>query len=67
MRYHPDCIDKNFHSGHKTKVIWGAFCGTTKSDLTYIPDKAKIGSITYIQTVLEPTLIPFLHKCCEKY
>jgi hypothetical protein len=22
--YHPDCIDNNFHSGRKSKMIWGA-------------------------------------------
>jgi len=65
--YHPDCIDKNFHSGRKSKMIWGAFCGTTKSDLTCIPGKAKIDSITYIRAILEPALIPFWHQCCEKY
>jgi len=65
--YHPDCIDNNFHSGRKSKMIWGAFCGTTKSDLIYIPGKAKIDSITYVKTVLEPALVPFWHRCCEEY
>ena len=48
-------------------MVWGAFCGTTKSDLIYIPGKAKISSATYVNTVLEPALIPIWHQCCEKY
>lgn len=40
-------------------MIWGAFCGTVKSDPVYIPSKVKIDSLTYVQTVLEPALVPF--------
>jgi len=65
--YHPDCIDGNFHSGRKSKMIWGAFCGTTKSQIVYVPGRAKIDAVTYIRTVLEPALVPFWHQCCEEY
>jgi len=27
--YHPDCVDLNFHSGRKSKMVWGVFCSTT--------------------------------------
>ena len=57
--YHPDCIDRNFHSGRKSKVIWGAFCGTTKSQTAYAPGRAKIDAATYVRKVLEPAWAPF--------
>ena len=39
--YHKDCVDEVFDSGRKSKMVWGAFCGTTKSSLVFIPGMAK--------------------------
>ena len=64
-KYHPDCSDKNFHTGRKTKMVWVAFCGTTKSELIYIPRKVKIDSIPYVETVLEPALLPYRHRSTD--
>jgi transposase len=64
---HPDCVDNTFHSGRQTKMVWGAFCGTTKSDLIFVPGKAKIDSATYVRTIMEPALVPFWQQCCEEY
>jgi len=65
--YHPDCVDLKFRSGQKSKMVWGAFCGTTKSDLTFVPGRAKLDSATYVRMMLEPALVPFWHQCCEEY
>jgi len=48
-------------------MAWGAFCSTTKSDLIFIPGRAKLDSATYARMVLEPAFVPFWHKCCEEY
>jgi len=48
-------------------MVWGAFCGTTKSDLVCMPGKAKVNAVTYVKTVMEPYLVPFWHQCCEEY
>lgn len=48
-------------------MVWGAFCGTLKSDLVFIPGKAKIDSVLYVETVMEPHLITFWHRTCEEY
>jgi len=48
-------------------MVWGAFCGTVKSDLVIIPGKATLDSALYVQNVMEPHLIPFWHQCCEVY
>lgn len=48
-------------------MAWGAFVGTTKTDLIFIPDKAKMDSEVYTKTILDPILIPFWHEMCEKY
>jgi len=48
-------------------MAWGGFCGTTKSELVFIPGKAKLDSAMYVETVMEPYLVPFWHQCCEEY
>jgi len=48
-------------------MIWGAFCGPTKSQIVYVPGRAKIDAATYIRTVLEPAPVPFWHQCREEY
>ncbi|RPA97112.1 hypothetical protein L873DRAFT_1836523 [Choiromyces venosus 120613-1] len=45
--YHPDCIYETFWQGRKSKMVRGAFCGITKSDLVFIPGKAILDSATY--------------------
>jgi len=46
-------------------MVWGAFCGTVKSDVVFIPGKATLDSALYVQNVMEPQLVPFWHYCCE--
>jgi len=65
--YHQDCIDEVWESGQESRMVWGAFCGTTKSDLVFIPGKAKVNAVTYVETVMKPYLVPFWHKCYEEY
>jgi len=65
--YHPDCTDRNLHFDRKSKTIWGAFCGTTKDQIVYVPGRAKIDAATYVRTVLKPALAPIWHQCCEEY
>lgn len=48
-------------------MVWGAFCSTTKFDLVFIPSKAKVDAVTYVETVIEPCLVSFWHKCWEEY
>ena len=47
-------------------MAWGGFCGTTKSEFVFIPGKAKMDSAMYVETVMEPFLVPLWHECCEK-
>jgi len=58
---HPDCIESTYESGRQSKMVWGAFCGTIKSDLVFIPGKATLDSALYVQNVMEPQLVPFWH------
>lgn len=37
----------------------GAFGSTTKSELVVIPGKTKIDAVTYVETVMNPYMIPF--------
>lgn len=64
---HPDCIDHREKSGRKGVMVWGAFCGTMKSDLVFVPQKVSIDSTTYTLHILDSQLIPFWHKTCEAY
>ena len=48
-------------------MIWGAFCGTTRSQLVFIPPKAKVDSALYVRNIMYPHLVPFWHTCCEEY
>lgn len=48
-------------------MIWGAFCGTLKSDLYFVPSGKKIDSSVYTTKTLDPLLILFWHKTCEEY
>jgi hypothetical protein len=65
--FHPDCIDETFESGRQSRMTWGAFCGTMKSPLAFIPGKAKLDSAMYVKRIMEPYLVPFWHRCCEEY
>jgi len=65
--HHPDCVDLKFHSGRKSEMILGAFCGTTKSDLIFVPGRAKLDSATHVRMVLEAALVAFWRQCCEEY
>ena len=65
--FHDDCIGEYCAQGRKSKMVWGAFCGTLKSDLVLIPGCAKLDSTEYVKTIMEPHLVPFWHRCCEEY
>lgn len=65
--YHPDCIDETFEQGRKTIMAWGVFCSTIKSELIFIPGKAKMDSALYIEHIMEPHLISFWHQCYKEY
>lgn len=65
--FHADCIDETFDSGRESRMIWGAFCGTTRSQLVFIPPKAKVDSALYVRNIMYPHLVPFWHTCCEEY
>jgi hypothetical protein len=51
-KYHKDCIDMMFHSGQKSTMAWGVFCGTTMSDLYFVPGEAKLDSATYVKYIV---------------
>ncbi len=38
--YHPDCVQKERWSGRESVMVWGRFCGTTKSQLHVVKGKA---------------------------
>ena len=65
--FHINCIDQTFEQGRESTMAWGGFCCTTKSELVFIPGKAKLDSAMYVETVMEPYLVPFWHQCCEEY
>jgi len=48
-------------------MILGAFCHTTRSQLVFIPSKAKVDSAFYVRSVMYPHLVPFWHHCYEQY
>jgi len=57
----------NFHFGGQSKMVWSAFCGTTKSDLVFVPGKAKVSSTIFVRRIMQPALLPFWQHCCEEY
>ena len=66
--YHEDCVDETFESGRQSKMVWGAFCGTLKSQLVFVPTKAKVDSSFYVTKIMYPSLVlPFWHPSCEQY
>lgn len=48
-------------------MVWGAFCGTLKSNLVFVPTKAEIDSSFYVTEIMYPSLVPFWHHSCEQY
>ncbi|RPA97774.1 hypothetical protein L873DRAFT_1689844 [Choiromyces venosus 120613-1] len=34
--FHIDCMDQTFEQGRESTMVWGGFCGTTKSELPYL-------------------------------
>jgi len=48
-------------------MVRGAFCGTPKSDLVFIPGKAKVDPVLYMQRFMEPQLAQFRYIACEAY
>ena len=45
--FHPDCIDEVWRSGRKSIIVWGAFCGETRSELSIVPPGSIINSTKY--------------------
>jgi len=66
VEYHTNSVDETFEQEQSSKMIWGGFCGSLKSNLVCIPGKAKLDSATYVAKVMEPHLVPFCHQCCEE-
>lgn len=60
--FHPDCVEERCESGRKSVMIWGAFCGTLKSNLYFVPAGTKIDSSVYTTEILDPLLIPLVTK-----
>lgn len=48
-------------------MVWGAFCGSLKSELVFVPAGSTVSSTTYTQDILDPLLIPFWHQTCKEY
>ena len=67
QEYHVDYVDETFESGRQSKIVWGAFCGTLKSKLVFVPTKAKVDSSFYVTKIMYPSLVPFWHRSCELY
>jgi hypothetical protein len=47
-------------------MAWGGFCGK-QTPFVFIPGNVKRDSRTYVETVIEPHLVPFWQECCEEY
>jgi len=56
---HIDSIDENFQQGRESTMAWGGFCRAMKSELVFIPWKAKMDSALYVETIMKPYLVPF--------
>jgi len=65
--FHIHCIAENFQTGKDSTMAWGGLSGTIKSDLVFIPGKAKMDSAVYVETIMESYLVPFWQKCCKEY
>ena len=65
--YHPDCMDEIFNQGRQSRMAWGGFCGGIKSELVFVPGKAKLDSAAYVTTIMEPHLVPLWHRFCKEY
>ena len=48
-------------------MAWRGICGGIKSELVFVPGKAKLDSAAYVTTIMEPHLVPLWHRCCEEY
>ncbi|RPA88534.1 hypothetical protein L873DRAFT_1631255, partial [Choiromyces venosus 120613-1] len=66
-KFHSDCIDQTFEQGRESMMAWSGFCSTTKSELVFIPRKAKMDSAIYVEAVMEPYLAPLWHQYCKEY
>lgn len=53
-KFHPNCIDKEWASGWKSLMVFGAFCGKIKSELRIILHGAKLDFAKYVTYVLDP-------------
>lgn len=50
--YHPDCVEEELRQGRTSVMVWGAFCGTTKSDLYIVKGKVSILKFKIIFSLL---------------
>ncbi len=48
--YHADCVQEELRQGRQSVMVWGAFCGTTKSDLHIVKgDVSDTSSYTQLE------------------
>ena len=60
--YHPDCMDEIFNQSRQSRTAWGGFCGGIKSELLFVPGKAKLDLAAYVRTIMEPHLVPLWER-----
>jgi transposase len=61
QKYDLDCLEPTFKSGRTSTMVWGAFFGTTKAPLVFIPPKSRKAA-DFIKEVYKPGLVPFLQE-----
>ena len=62
--YGHGCIDEVFDWGGRSKIFWSRFRGSIKSNLVFIPGKAKLNPAAYV-TVTEPHPVLRWHRFGE--
>jgi hypothetical protein len=58
QKYNINCLEPTFKSGHTSTMVWGAFFGTTKAPLVFIPLNSQKAA-DFIEEVYKPGLAPF--------
>ena len=60
-KYQLDCLQPTFKSGQTLLMVWGAFFGTVKAPLIFLPPKQRKAT-DLIKNVYKDGLVPFLSK-----
>lgn len=56
--HHLGCIDGVFNQRRQSWTVWDGFCRGIKSELVFVPGKAKLDSAAYVTVVMELHLAP---------